>query len=121
VKQDDIEISDDAAISRLRPIQDGLDYWQEHRSSAATGLDGPVPSLISDNVLTQLGGALYEDFYRAISLVARAWCKRDCRVRRHASPQPGISDVAEGIPRGLSRVNAYLFISAWVVPRTTNY
>jgi hypothetical protein len=35
-KQADIEISDDAAISRLRPIQDGLDYCHEHRSSANT-------------------------------------------------------------------------------------
>jgi hypothetical protein len=26
-KQADIEISEDTAISRLRPIQDGLDYW----------------------------------------------------------------------------------------------
>jgi hypothetical protein len=42
-KQDDIEIADEAAISRLRPIQDGLDYWQEHRSSAATGSGGSAP------------------------------------------------------------------------------
>jgi hypothetical protein len=26
--QADVDISDDAAISRLRPIQDGLDFWQ---------------------------------------------------------------------------------------------
>jgi hypothetical protein len=42
-KQSDIEISEDAAISRFGPIQDGLDYWQEHRRSAATGLGGPAP------------------------------------------------------------------------------
>jgi hypothetical protein len=31
----DIEVSEDAAISHLRQIQDGQDYWTEHRSSAA--------------------------------------------------------------------------------------
>jgi hypothetical protein len=35
-KQADLEVSEDAALSRLRPIQDGPDLWQEHRSSAAT-------------------------------------------------------------------------------------
>jgi hypothetical protein len=30
-KQSDVETSEDAAISRLPPIQDGFDYWQEHR------------------------------------------------------------------------------------------
>jgi hypothetical protein len=34
-EQIDMKISEDAAISRLRPIQDGLDYWHEHRSSSA--------------------------------------------------------------------------------------
>jgi hypothetical protein len=43
VKQVDIEISDEAAISRLRPIQDGLDYWQEHRSSPDTVSGGSAP------------------------------------------------------------------------------
>jgi hypothetical protein len=42
-KQTDIEISEDAVISRLRPIQDGLDYWQEHRSSARTDSGGSAP------------------------------------------------------------------------------
>jgi hypothetical protein len=41
--QTEIEISEDAAISRLRPIQDGLDDWQEHRSSANTGSGGSAP------------------------------------------------------------------------------
>jgi hypothetical protein len=45
--QSDIAISDEAAVSRLRPIQDGLDYWQvlieEHRSSADTGSRGSAP------------------------------------------------------------------------------
>jgi hypothetical protein len=31
LKQAYLEISEDAAVSRLRPIQDILDYWQEHR------------------------------------------------------------------------------------------
>jgi hypothetical protein len=36
----------------LRPIQEGLDYWQEHRSSSATGSGGHAPGLSSDNVPT---------------------------------------------------------------------
>jgi hypothetical protein len=42
-KQTDLEISKDAALSRLRPIQDGPDLWQEHRSSAATDSGGSAP------------------------------------------------------------------------------
>jgi hypothetical protein len=42
-KKSDVEISEDAAISRLRSTQDGLDYWQEHRSSVVTGSGGPAP------------------------------------------------------------------------------
>jgi hypothetical protein len=41
--QKDIETAEDAPISRLRPIQDTLDYWQEHRSSAVTGSGGSAP------------------------------------------------------------------------------
>jgi hypothetical protein len=42
-KQDNIEISDEAAISRFRPIRDGIDYWQEPRSSANTDSGGSAP------------------------------------------------------------------------------
>jgi hypothetical protein len=49
-KQEDVEISEHAAISRLRPIQDGLDYWQEHRSSAAADSSDPAPGRCSDLV-----------------------------------------------------------------------
>jgi hypothetical protein len=39
--------AEDAAFSRLRPIQEGQDYWrvisEEHRSSADTGLSGSGP------------------------------------------------------------------------------
>jgi hypothetical protein len=41
-KQSDLETAEDAALSRLRPIKDGPDQWQEH-SSAATGPGGPAP------------------------------------------------------------------------------
>jgi hypothetical protein len=41
-KQEDLEISEDAAPSRLRPIRDGPELWQEHRSSAAT-VPGGLP------------------------------------------------------------------------------
>jgi hypothetical protein len=42
-KQTDIEISEDAAIFRSRPIQDGLDYWEEHSICADTRPDGSAP------------------------------------------------------------------------------
>jgi hypothetical protein len=35
-KQEDVEIAEHAAVYRLRPIQDVLDYWKEHRSSVGT-------------------------------------------------------------------------------------
>jgi hypothetical protein len=37
------ETAEDALLYRLRPIQDGTDQGEEHRSSAATGLGGPAP------------------------------------------------------------------------------
>jgi hypothetical protein len=40
------EMADDAAFSRLRPIQDGQDHWQvieEHRSGADTASGGSAP------------------------------------------------------------------------------
>jgi hypothetical protein len=41
---------------------------------------------------------------------SRAGWKRDCRVRLHASPHPGISDVAEGTLRGSPAYDfVYLF------------
>jgi hypothetical protein len=42
-KQSDLETAEDAAISRLRPIQDGLDPWENDRSSGATGSGAPAP------------------------------------------------------------------------------
>jgi hypothetical protein len=39
----DVLIPEHATVSRLRPIQDGLDYWEEHGRCAATGLGGPTP------------------------------------------------------------------------------
>jgi hypothetical protein len=41
--QKDIETSEGAAISRLRQIQDGLDDWKKHRTSADTGSGGSAP------------------------------------------------------------------------------
>jgi hypothetical protein len=51
-KQSDLVIAEDAAMSRLRPIPDGPDQWEVHRSSADSGSCGPVGHLSSDNVLT---------------------------------------------------------------------
>jgi hypothetical protein len=42
-EEKDVLVAEQAAISRLRPIQDGLDYWEEHRSSGASGSGGPEP------------------------------------------------------------------------------
>jgi hypothetical protein len=41
--EEDVLIAENAAVSRLRPIQDGLDYWEEYRSRAVTGVGGPAP------------------------------------------------------------------------------
>jgi hypothetical protein len=35
-KEGDVLVAEQAAVSRLRPIQDGLDYWGEHWMSAVT-------------------------------------------------------------------------------------
>jgi hypothetical protein len=35
-KQSDLEIAEDAAVSRLRSMQDGPDMWELHRSSEVT-------------------------------------------------------------------------------------
>jgi hypothetical protein len=42
-KPSDLMTAEDAALSRLLPIQDGPDQWEAHRSSSATGLRGPTP------------------------------------------------------------------------------
>jgi hypothetical protein len=41
-KDSDVETFQDAAISRLHPIRDGLDLW-DHRSSPHTVLGAPAP------------------------------------------------------------------------------
>jgi hypothetical protein len=42
-KQSDLETVEDAAVSRLRPIQEGPDMWELRRSSAVTGLSLSAP------------------------------------------------------------------------------
>jgi hypothetical protein len=39
-----VQISEEAAISRLRPIQEDLDFWGMHRG-AVTGSRAPEPGL----------------------------------------------------------------------------
>jgi hypothetical protein len=41
-KQADIETAEEAAIIRLRPIRDSLDFWED-RISPATGSGAPAP------------------------------------------------------------------------------
>jgi hypothetical protein len=43
-EEGDVLIADNATISRLRQVHDGPDCWEEHRSSADTGLGGPAPN-----------------------------------------------------------------------------
>jgi hypothetical protein len=43
-KQSRIETVEDAEISRLRPVQDGLDFWGLH-GGGVTGSDAPAPGL----------------------------------------------------------------------------
>jgi hypothetical protein len=61
----DIAISNDAVISRLRPIQDGLDYWQEHRSSANTDPGGSAPAWVMGMFRPIWEGPYNEDFPKA--------------------------------------------------------
>jgi hypothetical protein len=42
-KDEDVPVAERAASSRLRPIQDGLDYWEEHGRCAGTVLGGHAP------------------------------------------------------------------------------
>jgi lipopolysaccharide biosynthesis protein len=44
-KKTDIEISEHAAISRLRPIQDGLYYWQQLQVASSPARLGQYPDL----------------------------------------------------------------------------
>jgi hypothetical protein len=43
-EQSDIATSEDAAVSRLRPMQDGLDLGVIHRSRGVSGFGGPTPA-----------------------------------------------------------------------------
>jgi hypothetical protein len=36
-KDEEVLVAEHAEISRLRPIQDGLDCWEEHGGCAGTG------------------------------------------------------------------------------------
>jgi hypothetical protein len=66
----------------------------------------PRAWLSSDNVLTQLGGALQIRARLGPSQpMVGAGCKRDCRVRLHASHTRGLSDGGEG-----TRINVYSLI-----------
>jgi hypothetical protein len=41
-QQSEIDTAEEPTISRLRPIQDGIDFW-EGRSSLDTGSGAPAP------------------------------------------------------------------------------
>jgi hypothetical protein len=49
-EQSSLEMAEDAALSRLRPIPDGPDQWEVHRTSAVTESCGPAAPLDPDNV-----------------------------------------------------------------------
>jgi hypothetical protein len=76
-KQSDLETAEDAALSRLRPIQDGPDQWQEHRNSAGTGsgisAPGCVPAMFEpiweELYMKCLGQGVNETVWRAFTRV----------------------------------------------------
>jgi hypothetical protein len=51
-RKSDLVIVEDAALSRLKPIPDGPDQWEIHRSSEGTGSGGPAAHPSLDNVAT---------------------------------------------------------------------
>jgi hypothetical protein len=55
-KQSDVETARDAAISRLRPIQGGLDFWGMH-GGAVTGSGAPALGRDRHNVATRPEGS----------------------------------------------------------------
>jgi hypothetical protein len=57
-KQSYVQIAQEAAISRLCPIQDAYDFWGIDRSGPGTGSGGYAP-VYSGTGLE--GGALHED------------------------------------------------------------
>jgi hypothetical protein len=60
-KESDLQIAEDAALSRLRPIPEGPDQWEVLRRRADSGLGGPVAPLDSDNVPIWRREALHEE------------------------------------------------------------
>jgi hypothetical protein len=56
-------IAENAALSRLRPIPDGPDQWEIHRSSEDSGLGGAAPEGDRDNVLTHPEALYTKIFY----------------------------------------------------------
>jgi hypothetical protein len=60
-KEEDVLIPERAAVSRLRPIQDGLDYWEEHGRCAVTESGGSAP----DSARTMFSPSL-EELYTKI-------------------------------------------------------
>jgi hypothetical protein len=101
-KEEDVLVAEHAAISRLRQIQDGLDYWEEHWSSVVTGSGGPPPGW-ARTMFWLSWERLDMKIYQRGSMMAMP------RAGMQTRPQGAPSDFAEETLRGLSRVNIYLF------------
>jgi hypothetical protein len=99
-KEEDVLTAEQAAVSRLRPIQDGLDYWEEYGRCAAAVLGGPAPARLGQCSELIGWGCTRRVLIGPIMTRSMAGCKRDCMVRLHASPHSGISDGAEGTLHG---------------------
>jgi hypothetical protein len=79
VKQSVLETVQDAAVSRLRPIQDGPDMWALHRSSAVTQCCYPTGKRLAIIIPIRLGTTLYQ----------RCKAYETVRVGRTRPPQSG--------------------------------
>jgi hypothetical protein len=72
------------------------------------------------NVRTAWEGLYARTSNLHISPIVNAGCKRDCRVRLHASPHPGISHGAEGTLRGSpAQMMIYLSGIFWLSPTSS--
>jgi hypothetical protein len=102
--QKELNIAHDAAISRLRPIQDGVDDWEfligVHRSNADTGVHGPAPDQGGTLFSQSREGLCTKTSNGSMMAMPGAGCKWDRRVRIHARPLTRVSDGAEGTVRG---------------------
>jgi hypothetical protein len=72
-KQSSVEIAQEAAISRLCPIQDAYGFWNMDRSSPVTGSGGPAPVSSGTVFSTRRDGLYITSLIGPIMTWSRAW------------------------------------------------